>query len=442
MFLDLPKSAVHNLTKDNVASLAASERLLLLAVISSVGLDTLANLANPNPYVAPLKGLILIIVICSFRSLYSYLMTFAFLGIFFLRELNITFGQYDLFLVADATFFLRILFFVAWLLLFYERRESAAFLRYVLYISIATTILCVLCQFAGMIFHIGFFAAYEGRGRSGYKGLFFAENDTGVFYLASLIYSMALWRREGRWLYSGVVLVGLILLGLGSKTALFGTFLVPVVYFGCVHHFRSPLNLSKLEVRPRLATAWATGIVVTGVIGYFGVKYVTEILGSINYDQLIRVYQESGLLSSLLSFRDQKVLAYFQSIRTIPDLLFGLQLRFNPQGFLYDDPGYFMYEIDLFDYLARVGLIGSVLTLLLISRSALARNWRSCSPEWRALIVTIALLGCTVGHTLISSINGMWIAFWIIALGKLPLGQNSRGPSLDTSPPILSKMLS
>jgi hypothetical protein len=28
-------------------------------------------------------------------------------------------------------------------------------------------------------------------------------------------------------------------------------------------------------------------------------------------------------------------------------------------------------------------------------------------------------LGGTVGHTLISSINGMWMAFWLVALGSV-----------------------
>jgi hypothetical protein len=168
---------------------------------------------------------------------------------------------------------------------------------------------------------------------------------------------------------------------------------------------------------------------------------LSEIFSFINYDQLIRVYQESGLLSSLLSYRDVKVAAYFHSIRSIADVLFGLQLRSIPRGFIdAKDAGIFMYEIDLFDYLARVGAIGTILTLGLIWRSAALRNWQSRTPELKTSLIIIALLGCTVGHTLISSINGMWIAFWIIALGNLPLERRSKGLATDTPNATLSSL--
>jgi hypothetical protein len=120
----------------------------------------------------------------------------------------------------------------------------------------------------------------------------------------------------------------------------------------------------------------------------------------------------------VLSYRDVKVLAYFHSIRSIPDVLFGLQAHTGFQDFGLGASSAFMYEIDLFDYLARVGLIGSVITLAMIGKVAMVRHWRSWTPELKTLVVIIFLLGFTVGHTLISSMNGIWIAFWLVTYGN------------------------
>ncbi|HEV2647061.1 MAG TPA: hypothetical protein VGU46_11915 [Acidobacteriaceae bacterium] len=408
----------------DTSSLAKTDVLLLLAVVISIGLDVLTNIFDPSPVVPPLKGLILILVLVCFRTLYSYCITLTFIAIFAIRELNITITNHDISVVGDSTFFFRILFFITWLLLFYEKRHHTRLLQYVLRASVATIVLSVLCQLGGMLFHWGFFAAYREQGRGGYKGLFLSENDTGVFYLISLIYAISLLRTR-RWLYAAVAFTGLFLLGLGSKTALLGAIVVPILYFFFARGLRSPFILRRLAIRPRVAFWWIASLCLIGVVAYLSINYFTSILNFISYTQLLRIYQESGLLTSLLSFRDQKVLAYFASIRSSLDVLFGLQLQVKPEGFADAQTGYFMYEIDLFDYLARVGVLGLFLTASLIWRAAQLKNWRGLSPERKTLIVTIALLGCTVGHTLISSINGLWIAFWLIAFGS---------PLLSTDP--------
>ena len=401
--------------------------VLLLIVTASVLLDIVNNITLyfgvHNSAIAILKGLILVLVVGSFRTSYSYFISSGLCSVFLVRELNVA-GEIDFSLMDDAVFFLRIMFFVTWLLLFYEKRNRQTFLRCVLGIFVATVVLSVVCQVAGLAFHIDFFKAYAGQ-RGGYKGLFFAENDTAVFYLIALVCSIFLWK-SGKRLCTVLTLTGLMLLAAGSKTALLGSLTVPIVYFYFSHNFRGPLNFRRLTVRPRSAIQWATGSVVFGVIGYLAVRYISDILRGINYEQLLRVYQESGLVSSLLSYRDLKVLAYFHSIRSIPDVLFGLQAHTGFQDFGLDTPGGFMYEIDLFDYLARVGLVGSVITLALIWKAAMLRHWRSCTPELKTLVVTIFLLGFTVGHTLISSMNGIWIAFWLVTYGNVSALQQVR----------------
>jgi hypothetical protein len=408
-------------------ALTIGEMALLLSVGASVVLDVVNNITlyigTHNSAIAVFKGLIVVLVVGSFRTSYSYFITSCLCSVFLLREMQVV-GEVDSSLTDDSIFFLRIMFFVAWLLLFYEKRDRRTFLRCVLWIFVGTVALSVLCQLAGLALRIDFFKAYADQ-RGGYKGLFFAENDTAVFYLIAWVYSMFLWK-SGKRLFTTLNLAGLLVLAAGSKTALLGSLAVPIVYFYFTHNFRGPFNFRKLTIRPRSAIQWASGSAAIGVISYLAVRYISEVLSGINYGQLLRVYEESGLLSSVVSYRDIKVLAYFHSIRSIPDVLFGLQAHTGSQDFAPDAPSAFMYEIDLFDYLARVGLIGSVITMALIVKAATLRHWRSCTPELKTVVVIIFLLGFTVGHTLISSMNGIWIAFWLVTYGNVSCLQQAR----------------
>lgn len=405
----------------SLGTLSKMDFVLLLAVIGSVCLDVLTNVTAyagvQSPVVAMLKGSILILIIGSYRTLYSYLITLAFFAIFSIRELLILVQSTESYLMEDAVFFLRILFFVSWLMLFYERRNRTEFLQYVLYVVITTAVISVACQLAGFLLGIDFFKAY-GDQRGGYKGLFFAENDTSVFYLPVLIYAMYLWKSGSR-LFTLIILAGLIFLGMGSKTALLGAVVVPVIYFYFTHDFSFPVNLKRLSLRPR-PLIYGGIFFVTAVAAYLVISfYLSGLLAAFNYDQLIRVYEQSGLLSSLLSFRDLKVALYFKNIYNFSDFVFGLQIAEKIDIFGLETPGTFMYEIDFFDYLGRVGMLGLLLTVFTIWRNAGLRHWRLVTPELKTLVISIVILGLTVGHTLVSAMNGVWLGFWLILFGQL-----------------------
>lgn len=399
------------------ANLSTMERVLLLAVAGSVGLDVLTNVTQylgvQSSAVALLKGLILILVIGSFRSLHSYIVVCAYFGIFLCRELTASLTEGHIFLVEDTVFFLRILFFITWLLLFFELRHRTHFLRCVGYVFVATITLSVLCQMAGIALNIEFFKAYSDQ-RGGYKGLFFAENDTSVLYLPALIYSILLWN-VGKRSFLIICLAGLILLGLGSKTALLGAVIVPIAYWFYNHEFKAPVNFMNGTFRPLSLFLWVFGTLVTVAIGIGLYLYITDLLVALNYDQLLRVYAESGLLSSLLSYRDLKVIAYFENLKYLPHILFGVQANMITEGFSSDTPGSFMYEIDAFDYVARIGVLGLILTVYLVAKCSGLKHWKCQPPELRTMLLIIFIVGMTVGHTLISSLNGMWMAFWLIA---------------------------
>lgn len=404
-----------------IGRLSKMDFLLLIGVAGSVFLDVLTNIfayaGLQNPVVALLKGSILILIVANYRMLYSWIITLAFVGIFFVREFLIATNSLEPYLMDDAVFFLRIFFFIGWLMLFYERRDRTDFLNCVLYVVIATFIISVTCQAAGFMLAIDFFKAY-GEQRGGYKGIFFAENDTSVFYLFFLIYAMYLWT-TGRRVFTLVALLGLFLLGLGSKTALLGALIVPIIYFYFTHDFSFPLNVRNFSLRLRPTMYVSIFLLIAAGIFYFISFYLGKFLVAFNYDQLIRVYEQSGLLSSLLSFRDLKVALYFNNLNSFSDLIFGLQIREKIEIFGLESPGTFMYEIDIFDYLGRVGLLGLILTIVTMCRSTGLHRWHSVSPELKTLVFSIIILGLTVGHTLVSAMNGVWLGFWLIFLAQL-----------------------
>lgn len=404
-----------------ISRLSKMDFLLLIGVIGSVSLDFLTNVfayaGIQSPVVALLKGSILLLIVANYRTLYSWAITLAFAGIFFIREFLIATNSLESYLMDDAVFFSRIFFFIGWLLLFYERRNRKEFLNCVLYVVVATFILSVICQLAGYLLSLKFFKAY-GEQRGGYKGLFFAENDTSVFYLFILIYAMYLWG-VGRKILTFIALLGLFFLGLGSKTALLGALIVPIIYFYFTHNFYFPINIKNFSLRLRPLMYVSIFLIIGIGVVYFLLFYIGSFLVAFNYDQLIRVYEQSGLLSSLLSFRDLKVALYFNSLNNLNDLIFGLQIKEKIKIFGLESPGTFMYEIDIFDYLGRVGLLGLMLTIMTICRCTGLRRWGSATPELKTLIFSIIILGLTVGHTLVSAMNGVWLGFWLILFSQL-----------------------
>lgn len=411
--------------------LDVSDLLIVLSVVLSAFLDIVNSVAqylNSNsPVFAVVKGGILTFVLLNLRRSSSLFIAIGILCVFLARELNIVITGQEFYPLPDCTYFLRIFFFISWLLLFAEKREHASLIAICTNVFVILVSISVLCQVIGGIFHLQIFKAY-GDQRLGYKGIFQAENDTSIFYLLALVYAMSLWNK-GRRAFFFVVICGLVLLGAGSKTALLGAIEVPVVYLICSGWFRSPLVLKRMSIRPLPLVGWSLFTMSLALAAYSLFRYFEQVLAAIDYEQMLHIYRENGFLSSLLSFRDLKVEAYFTYLRSVPSALFGLQVPQGAQIYNMESPGELMYEIDLFDYLGRIGLIGTFITTIAITRTTGVAKWKSRTPELRTLLITIFLGGGTVGHTLISSINAVWIALWMIVFST----ESSSKPSFSAA---------
>jgi hypothetical protein len=380
---------------------------LVACCVASPLLDVVTNVTSyfgeQDSLVALCKGVILMVLLAHLRSQRSLATIAAFVCIHATRELIILLSGEQLELLGDTTFFLRILSLITWLLVFHEQRRNARFMDSMQRIFIVTVMVSVLAGIVGFALSIDFFKAY-GDQRNGWKGLFFAENDTSVFYLIALVLAV---RRPAtaRFTFLPAVVASIVLLGLGSKTALLGLLVTPALFM-----FFQARSSNVWAQRLRAATLY----VALPLVVLFVATTLDDLLSAIGYDQLTRVVGETDLLSALLSYRDLKVAALLDSVQSPLDLLVGVNIR-NPYGlFGPETSGNHMIEIDLFDYLFRVGLLGILLTGGTMWRVSALKRWRQAPIEFKVLIALILITGMTVGHVLMSAMNTPWIAFFLI----------------------------
>lgn len=395
----------------SLSRLTFGEKVLLWGAWSSAIVDVLINIANyvgvHSPAFAIFKGLVIGIVLLNLRKIYSYVIIVSIITICILRWMVILLNGHELFILDDSVFFFRILFFVAWLLLFNEKRYRPKFLYQVLYLFLAISTVSFIGGIIGYTFELDFFKAY-GTQRAGYKGIFFGENDTSVFYILAFLYSLYLLKDRRSFFYPFLVLAALLILGLGSKAALVSIIVVPFCYAYFSVNKNGPSRLNRYWKRLGLMVLCLI-IVLSGALTYFYIG-LDQSEGVMEYAQFYSVMNEYGIVTALLTGRDFKVMAYFDSVQSVFDLLFGLQVN-TYFGELID--GNFMIEIDLFDYLARVGVIGTALVIHAILRTSGRLFGSYDKAEIKALLTLVVLLGATMGHTLLSAMNGMWIAFFL-----------------------------
>jgi hypothetical protein len=146
--------------------------LLITTVCISVALDVGTNILNyfdaPSAAVPLAKGILTLIVLANLRRITSYLAISMFIFLFLARWIAILLEGQEPFLFDDSLLFFRILFFVAWLLLFDELRSDEPYFRTVRSIFIGITALSFLAGIVGALFDLDFFKAYGG-GRGGLK---------------------------------------------------------------------------------------------------------------------------------------------------------------------------------------------------------------------------------------------------------------------------------
>lgn len=398
--------------------------VISFSIFLSLTFDILNNLlqqsysANPEGTGSGIiqigKGVVFLLNILCFQNFGNFISLLTLMVIFFLREALILLHGKDIYLYQDLVVFFRILFIFSWLIIFFENRS----LKLVSNITIKFFILIIsvssVATIAGALTGLSFLKAYDNR--EGFKGIFAAANDTSILYLMGYLYAITLFAKGKKlWLFI-VVATATFILGIGARAAMAGLFLIPYVYMAFQVLDEGLFSKYSFELKRNSfykITFFMSSVLVIFVI--FNAYFNILINGFLA--QTARVANESGLLSAVFSFRDLKVAAYFSSIQHPIDLLFGLQIDLADLQalpfFSNETTGPFMVEIDIFDYLSRIGLVGTSIFVCLIYR-VLKNKPRNDSAAINTMLFILVVFGNFVGHTMLSSTNAIWISFWLV----------------------------
>lgn len=341
-----------------------------------------------------LKGAILVVLMMSIRRglSYLYICTFTFLA--FVRiALNLIrcCDVYD----TDFVILFRFLLMLTFVMAFREASndELRKIIRGAFWVLLIQSAVVVVA----FVFGVHFFDAYEFR--AGYKGLFVHINDEAFMMAGGLL--LALQRahelRDRSWAFCGLaLLLAMMIMGLGSRTALLGAAIAPMLYLCAVYLRRPTLVPAKLFL----------GIIIIGIgFGLAVVAFWQTIQESI-ISQLLQVYAQSGsVVNAVTTGRDVYIGYLLKDMVSVPQVALG---AFVSKSNLSSQ----MIESDIFDIWFRFGAVGLVLFSGLIVAFYGNSLRRGNSSLWAFLILLI-LIGGMTGHVLISSQNSTWVAFFL-----------------------------
>ena len=300
----------------------------------------------------------------------------------------------------DFVFLFRFLLTVAFVMAFRECGWTG--MRRMYRLAFATFALQSATILAAFAFGIHFFDAYEYR--DGYKGLFVHINDEAFLMAAGVLLSVQRFHELGdrRWAALGLfLLAGMAIMGLGSRTALLGALVVPILY-AVAKTLRNPLRPS------RSLMAISMGL-VAGLLA--AVAAFWETIQRSILTQLVALYAHSGsIVNALTTGRDVYIRRLFEGLDGAWRYALGSFIDIEVHSSQ-------MMESDLFDLFFRFGLpVFPLLALIVLALYGPALR-RGEAGLWSFLGLAF-LIGGLTGHVLISSQNSMWIAFFLTCFGR------------------------
>ncbi len=359
------------------------------------------------------KGVVFLLNILCFQNFGNLISLLTLILVFFLREALIFLHGKDLYFYQDLVVFFRILFLFSWLIIFYENRNlklvSNIAIKFFTIIIFVSSLFTIVGAFTGL----SFLKAYENR--EGFKGVFAAANDTSILYLMGYLFAIVSFVRRRKFLLLVVVTAATFILGIGSRAAIAGLLLIPYVYVIFQILDKGLFSKHSLDLKKNSFFKFIF-LVSSSLVVLIAINSYSDVLINGFLSQTSRVANENGLLSAIFSFRDLKVMTYFSSIQHPVDLLFGLQIDLTDlqlSFFKNETPGPFMVEIDIFDYLSRIGVLGTSIFIYYIYK-IVKNKPKHDSAAINTMLFILVVFGNFVGHTMLSSTNALWIAFWLV----------------------------
>lgn len=377
---------------------------LLICTSISIILDIFTNILYvyniQTPIIALLKLFILFYLIYRINSINNIFIILLLVFILISRWIIIYFQGLELDPITDLIYFGRILFLVASLFVFYENRFNSILISSMQKIFKIIIYLTVICQLLGFILGYEFFKAY-GDQRPGYKGLFLGENDTSIFLSISYFYGIYLISSKREYFFFLISLIGLALLAPGSKAALLSLFIIPLIYIYINNNKSIIINFLFI-----ISASFSFFIYIN-----YGYDWFFEFIG---HTQFLQLRDATSFLTSALSTRDFRVYDYFDSVQSVFNVLLGSQVA---------NISDYMVEIDFFDYMMRVGFFGIFIMLIIFLK--VSKNGLSLkrSSNVKSFLFSLLILGSSSGHVFLSTINALWIAFFVVFYANTPFNK-------------------
>jgi len=353
-------------------------------------------LGGTGAVIIAMKGSLLLLNLFMIRNRSAWIFILFLLTISMFRLLN-NFRGGGMMFQEDFVFLFRIVLLFTYCIILFQVKDSPSFQVLTRIVRAILIVECITILIAWAL-KIDLFRAYQWR--DGYKGWFVHVNDESFILASGLLYAVIEWlRTKNRW-FLGLMICGLLIMGLGSRTALLSLLAVPsVIITARIFFSKGSTRVKYLLISLGLFASIASSVFV-----------FWDTIVNTFFKQAAEMYVKSGgnILSAVLTGRDNHIIAQFQEQRDWTNLLFG---SFIPIERLPSQ----MIESDFFDYLFRFGIIGLLACWFILYRITKASNPKDLiSPNSFSYLLLIFLIGSTTGHVLVSSENSPWIAFFLI----------------------------
>ncbi|MBC1975256.1 hypothetical protein HCA84_08795 [Listeria booriae] len=243
---------------------------------------------------------------------------------------------------------------------------------------------------------------------AGYKGFFFANNDTSFAFIVSITFTVQalIQRLQGKWNYRLLLLLllytgnMLCLLLVGTKTGIvYGAVVSIIVLLRLLFVVRYRSAMHKIFV-------WLMSILLMGWVLLRGLAFAGQMIAG-TYDRMVYFYYlyDGNLVRLLTSSRSDFLEGGLTHFLASPYPIFTM---FFGQGFEYRLEHFGrlgLIEMDFFDAFFALGILGMLFLVILLGYYIVMALKKTNQSLYSYLFLVILLYGFFAGHVLFSALS-------------------------------------
>ncbi|EMG27190.1 O-antigen ligase family protein, partial [Listeria fleischmannii] len=247
---------------------------------------------------------------------------------------------------------------------------------------------------------------------AGYKGFFFANNDTSFAFIVSITFTARalIQRLQGKWNFRLLFLILLYagnmisLLLVGTKTGIvYGAIVSIIVLIRLLFIVRFQSVMHKIFI-------WLMSILLIGWVLLRGLSYAGQMIAG-TYDRMVYFYHlyDGNLVRLLSSSRSDFFEGGLHYFLTSPHPVFTM---FFGQGFEYRLENFGrlgLIEMDFFDAFFGLGILGILFLVILLGYYGAIAIKKANRSIYSYLFLVILLYSFFAGHVLFSALSSTFL---------------------------------